>query len=173
MKKTAIAFLALFVLAVIGARADFRSQGGITFVDTEKPEKPKKIDDMFSATRIPNDIDTDEPLEIACDVFAVQDTPDGFIERDVKADWTMMAYVVDPVSGTFDSLDVASGKVRTGDQGIVFFSIELPDAVADAIFTDGFESGDVMAFLVGHARLTGGEKLDAPSFTCDVIERDR
>lgn len=178
-EKARLAVLALAFLLLVPTAgevlADSRSQGGLTFVEVDRAQKPKKVDEMFFAARIPNDIDREAESEYQCILNAYRRDADSAFDPvgNVKASWKVMAYVVDHSNATFETLDVASGNARSSEFGSDFLSVRVPPAVWDAIFTDGFESGDVSAFLVGYARLRSGKKLTLADFGCDLTESNR
>ena len=165
--------IALALLAPTPGLADFRSQNGNTFIATDKPRKAKQHDELSSTIVIPPDFGATMPFTYTCvlQTFLFAGGEDKPV-RKVRAAYQAHAYLLDHRDGSVQVLDVDHGTFRTGPFGD-FFQIEIPESVVAAIFTEGFESGDVAALLQTRMRFTRGKRLDSGSLQCLIQEDER
>lgn len=162
-----LAFACLLALCArpIAAQAE-RYQGGFTSFESSRLTKPKRVGVLRSVVEIPPDVDATSFVDYLC-VYSAHDAPQGGQLPNVKATYQSEVYIVDHRVGTFETYPLDSGVMRTTQLGFVRASIEIPEAVKAEIFTDGFESGDVAAFLVTHATPRKGKKLVQTQLRCD------
>jgi len=141
--------------------------------ESRKPKKATKADPLRAAIQIPRDIDQSQELSYFCGLVANRTNPDGgeveSVAR-VRAEWETRVFLLDRASAQFETLDVASGVFKTKESGANFERIELPPAVTAAIFSAGFESGEVSARIVTTAQVIKGRKITLVVFQCSLDE---
>lgn len=145
------------------------NQGGYTHFEGSKLVKPKKVGTLRSVVEIPAETDQSRPFEYRC-IYSALDgvTAAQFVK--VKARYRTEAWILDHRAGTFEIHEVDSGTFVTPPGGFVSLRFTVPAAVRNAIFADGFESGDLSVFLVTRATPIRGKKLMVTHLGCDLFE---
>ncbi len=172
--RYAITLAAALVLLSAVSSADDRFHLSSVFLYPSKPLKPKKLDQGLADLRVPKDIDQNAPLGLSCRLNAQLSENNEFKPiKGASAVWETALYILDHSSSSFEVLDVADGTLKTNEFGSAFMNIPVPPDIAAAIFTDGFESGDVTAWFVTDFRPKKGKKLNYFELGCELSERDR
>lgn len=167
--------IAIVLLAPTTASADFRSQNGNTFASTDKLTKARQFDELASSIMIPADFGAITPFELFCTIATtvrLEGEFPGTGVKKIRAKWDADVLLLDHRDGSARRLDVADGVFKTGEFGD-FFTLAVPDAVTSAIFTDGFESGNVSALLVTRVEITRGKRINFGSLQCLIQEDAR
>lgn len=170
-----MASAALLGPAIAEAGNDSRFGTGTTLHVPSKLKKSKKLGELVATVAIPKDIIQSEPMAYDCSVQTLvrsEDNVEGI--ENVRANWATSAYVMDHRDSSFRVLDVATGVIKTSTFGNGYArQIQIPPDVSAAIFADGFESGDISAWLMTTAKLKKGKKLNHAMLQCNLAESGR
>ena len=168
--RIAVLSVGLALLSAAVGLANHRHQDGTTWVYSEELQKPKKHDRLHSNVVIPPDIDQAQVLPFSCYIRAARLSMDDILYMRARGIWSSAVYVLDHPSMTFTMFPIDSSKFTTRKDGGYSFTPVIPPAVASAIFTEGFESGDTSAWIVTEARLTKGRKINWGYLACTIRE---
>ena len=137
----AIAIMALWLVLPSSAWAEEVLQiGASAQFDVDPARKPKKFPDLRVTVELPSIFDPGEVDSLFCK-FQAQELVDDSLPGvpKVRGRWRSVLQVLDPMTSTFETVKIDSGKFKTGETGVDVFLFGIPTD----LFPDGFESGDV------------------------------
>ena len=146
-------FLVSAILGLLGVggvlqAGDGGSQSNLAdgFFQTSPPCPLRDFPTFEVIVPVPNIIDPfeDDIIPLFCQIRAQKN---GQVVKKAKGTFESTLFVLDNTTGMFETFDLGSGKFNTGSTGIDSFDFEIPAP----IFADGFESGDVSAWLYTRA----------------------
>jgi len=130
--------------------------------------KVRRFPDLIAIQPIPSTVDpfAIETWPLSCITFVrLDDETGGFSGvKGAKVTHEATLYTLNSQEGTFQAFDLGSKKIKSDAGGRVHSFFEIPAA----LFADGFESGDTIAWVVATARFKGGRKANGASLGCNT-----
>lgn len=162
-------FAVIGVVSLVGGRQaiaqPFYYANGFAEHGDVSSSKVRKFPELIATQPIPPtvDVSTIETWPLGCQTNVRRDSESGGVGvKGAKMKFGATLYVLDTQMGTFEAFDLGSKKAKSDADGFAGATFEIPAA----IFADGFESGDTLAWAVARLNFRGSKKAHGASLAC-------
>jgi hypothetical protein len=154
-------------LAVLAQTYDSIGQGSVV---AGQKTKVKSLPALVATAAIPAIVDptTVEAVTAACQVEVRKGDDADVAVKKAKGRYSARLYVLDPLTSTFSSSDVGSGRIKTDASGAASFAL----TVSTDLLGSGFASGDLVAWVAVELSFTNGKKATRAALSCNVPAGD-
>lgn len=165
----------LELVVLMGAssvQADRRDHIPGTMVDYDQATRAKESRSLTTIVDIPNDLVQSQDYRFSCFASVFKGEAFGKPVRGVKAIFRTRIDIFDHRTGTFESLELSTDKMKTNAVGEAEFALALP-ALDTLTSPDAFEEGDVTAQIINDVGFGGAKKARHTRVQCYLGEFDR